>query len=45
MASTRLQLRNKVRTDELKIDPTGRIWSDDTLNNFINIAYLRIQED
>lgn len=45
MASTRLQLRSNVRLNELKIDPTGRIWSDDTLNAFINTAYTQIQED
>ena len=42
--STRSQLRSKLRT-ELKIDPNGKVWSDATLNQFINSAYFQVQKD
>ena len=42
--STRAQLRSKLRT-ELKIDPNGKVWSDPTLNQFINSAYFQLQKD
>lgn len=42
--STLLQLRDKLRT-ELKIDPNGRIWTDSTLNGYINQAVNQIQQD
>jgi len=44
MASTRSQLRTQLRT-EIKIDPNWKIWTDSTLNNYINRAYLQIQKD
>lgn len=42
--STRSDLRSDLRV-ELKIDPNGKIWSDSTLNSYINQAYARIQKD
>ena len=44
MASTLASLRNKLRT-ELKIDPNGNIWNDNTLNLYLNDAYAQIQRD
>lgn len=42
--STRAKLRSDLRT-ELKIDPNGKIWSDDVLNWYINSAYFQVQKD
>lgn len=44
MATTRAQLRADVRT-ELKKDPNGKIWTDASINNYINKAYLKVQKD
>lgn len=44
MATNRGELRTDVRT-ELKKDPNGRIWSDATLNGYIDKAYLKVQKD
>ena len=44
MASTLATLRSKLRT-QLKIDTQKNIWSDDTLNGYINDSYSRIQRD
>lgn len=37
-------LRSRTRT-ELKIDPNGRVWSDNVLNQNINQAVKQIQQD
>lgn len=42
--STLLTLRSKLRA-ELKIDPSGRIWNDSTLNEYVNDAVSQIQSD
>jgi hypothetical protein len=42
--STLLTLRGKLRT-EIKIDPSGRIWTDSTLNAAINQAVNQLQQD
>lgn len=44
MASTLATLRSKLRT-QLKIDTQKNVWSDDTLNNYLNDSYSRIQRD
>lgn len=42
--STRAELRADLRT-ELKKDPNAKIWSDDSLNNYLNKAYAKVQKD
>lgn len=42
--ATRSTYRSRLRT-ELKIDPSGRIWSDSTLNNNIQQAVYQVQQD
>lgn len=44
MSSTLATLRSKLRT-QLKIDTQKNVWSDDTLNGYINDAYARVQRD
>ncbi|CAN8139410.1 hypothetical protein THIOSC13_1420002 [uncultured Thiomicrorhabdus sp.] len=44
MASSLATLRSKLRT-QLKIDPGKNIWSDATLDLYINNAYSQIQRD
>lgn len=44
MATTLANLRSSVRT-EVKTDPNGKIWTDATLDTYINDAYFQIQSD
>lgn len=44
MAITRQNIRDYVRK-ELKIDPNGRVWDDNTLNRNIETARRKIQQD
>jgi hypothetical protein len=44
MATTLTDLISSTRT-ELKTDPNGKIWSDDTLQDYVNEAYLQVQSD
>lgn len=41
---TLANLRDLFRA-EIKTDPTGRIWNDDTVNLYANQAYLKLQRD
>lgn len=43
--ATRTSLRDRVRIYELKIDPNGKIWNDNTLNAFIQQAQYQVQQD
>lgn len=43
--TTLLDLRLLTRSTYLKIDPNAKVWSDDTLDVFINQAYHKIQSD
>lgn len=42
--ATRLTLRDNLR-DELKIDATGKVWSDSILNRNLEVAKRKIQQD
>lgn len=42
--STRLTLRDNLR-DELKIDPSGKIWSDSILNRNLETAKRKVQQE
>ena len=45
MANTiRSALRTLIR-NELKIDPNGKVWTDSTLNTYLNRSYLQLQQD
>jgi len=44
MSSTRAELRADLRT-ELKKDPNAKIWTNDTLNNYLKQANLKVQKD
>jgi hypothetical protein len=44
MATSRGTLRANLR-EKMKLDKTGRIWSDNALNNAIDTAILQIQTD
>lgn len=44
MSSTRTTIRSLLRR-ELRIDPNGKIWTDSSLNTYINRAYLQLQQD
>ena len=44
MATTLLELRTKLR-EEIKIDPSGDIFDDNQLDDYINQAYFRFQKD
>ncbi len=45
MTYTRQQIRDRLRINELKIDPNARVWSDSALNANIKTARERIQQD
>lgn len=40
-----LQLRAKSRDERIKVDRTGKVWSDNVLNSYIQQAYLKLQQD
>lgn len=40
-----VDLRTKLRTEYIRIDPNGKIWSNDVLDWYINRAYTKIQKD
>ena len=44
MATTLATLRSNLRT-ELKIDTKKNVWTDDTLDGYINDAYMQVQKD
>lgn len=44
VAQNRAQLRASFR-NEIKTDPNGKIWSDAEVNNFADIALLKLQRD
>ena len=43
--SSLADLRTKSRDEYIKLDRTGKIWSDSNLDSYINRAYLKIQQD
>lgn len=43
--SSLAELRTKSRDEYIKLDRTGKIWSDSNLDSAINRAYLKVQQD
>ena len=43
--STLAILQTNTRNTYLKIDPNGKVWSDDVLDYYINRGYERVQQD
>jgi hypothetical protein len=43
--SSLADLRTKSRDEYIKLDRTGKIWSDSNLNSAINRSYLKLQQD
>lgn len=40
-----VDLRTKLRTEYIRIDPNGKIWSNSVIDWYINRAYTQIQKD
>lgn len=45
MSATLTELRTDARNQYLKIDPNWKIWSNDTLDYYINRWFTKVQED
>jgi hypothetical protein len=43
--SSLITIRTNIRTTYLKIDPNAKVWDNNTVDYFANIAYDKVQED